>query len=208
MNSLVFEGRSKPLDLIVGIGNPGDAYADTRHNAGIWFLEKMARRHGGIFKYDKKFHGRIASIAIGDRKVRLLVPNTYMNESGKSVNAMVKFFNILPEAILVAHDEIDLPTGKVRLKQSGGLAGHNGLRDISRLMGNSLTFNRLRIGVGHPGNQTSVTSHVLSKVSSSDREMINTCIDEALRVLPIAVSGDWQGAMQVLHNAQQPYQRG
>ena len=201
-------GHSKPLDLIVGIGNPGAAYADTRHNAGVWFVEEVALRYGGLFKSEKKFHGRVASIGIADREVRLLIPDTYMNESGKSVNSLVNFFNIVPEAILVAHDEIDLPTGKVRFKQSGGLAGHNGLRDISRFMSNSLSFNRLRIGVGRPDNLAGVTGYVLSKVSSSERDMINICIDEALNVLPLAISGDWQNAMQALHNLEQPYQRG
>ena len=202
----MFSDKARPLDLIVGIGNPGAAYANTRHNAGVWFLEEVARRYGGILKLEKKFHGRVASVGIADREVRLLVPGTYMNESGKSVNSLSNFLKIVPEAILVAHDEIDLPTGKIRFKQSGGLAGHNGLRDISRLMSNSLTFNRLRIGVGRPENQVGVTGHVLSKISHSERDMIDLCIDEALKVLPLAISGEWQRAMHVLHKFEQPYQ--
>ena len=201
-------GHSTPLDLIVGIGNPGKDYTDTRHNAGVWFVDELAERHGGSFKAEKKFHGRVASVVIAGREIRLLVPDTYMNESGKSVSALVKFYKIVPEAILVAHDEIDFPAGKIRFKQSGGLAGHNGLRDISRLMGGTVAFNRLRIGISHPGHQAGVTGHVLSKVSQLDREMIETCIDEALRALPLAMSGDWQSAVQALHNAKQPYQRG
>ena len=201
-------GHSTPLDLIVGIGNPGKEYASTRHNAGVWFVDELAERHGGSFKTEKKFHGRVASVSIADREIRLLVPDTYMNESGKSVSALANFFKIGPEAILVAHDEIDFPTGKVRFRQSGGLAGHNGLRDISRRMGGTVAFNRLRVGVGHPGRQAGVTGHVLGKVSQLDREMIETCIDEALRALPLAISGEWQGAMQALHNVEQPYQRG
>ena len=200
--------HSTPLELIVGIGNPGNDYADTRHNAGVWFVDELAQRRGGSFKTEKKFHGRVASIAIAQRKVKLLIPDTYMNESGKSVRALVNFFKILPEAILIAHDEIDLPAGKVRFKQNGGLAGHNGLQDISRLMGGSVSFNRLRIGIGHPGQQAGVTGHVLGKISRSDREMINKCFDEVLYALPLAISGDWQGAMQALHNVEQPYQRG
>ena len=201
-------GHSIPLDLIVGLGNPGKDYADTRHNAGVWFVDALAERVGGSFKAEKKFYGRLAQVTVAGREVRLLLPDTYMNESGKSVSALVNFFKIAPEAILVAHDEIDFPTGKIRFKQSGGLAGHNGLRDISRLMSGSVAFNRLRIGVGHPGSQAGVTGHVLGKVSRQDREMVDRCIDEALLALPLAVAGDWQGAMQHLHNAEQPFQRG
>ena len=205
---VVSRAHSTPLELIVGIGNPGNEYADTRHNAGVWFVDELAHRRGGSFKAEKKFYGRVTSLTIDDREVRLLVPDTYMNESGKSVSALVKFFKILPEAILVAHDEIDFPAGKVRFKQSGGLAGHNGLRDISRLMGGTVAFNRLRIGIGHPGQQLGVTSHVLGKISKSDRAKISNCFDEVLHTLPLAISGDWQGAMQALHNVEQPYQRG
>ena len=199
-------GHSTPLDLIIGIGNPGKDYADTRHNAGVWLVDLLAAREGVTFKSEKKFHGRIATVSISGREVRLLVPDTYMNESGKSVAALVNFFKIAPEAILVAHDEIDFETGKVRFKQSGGLAGHNGLRSISKSLAGTTDFNRLRIGVGHPGEKSGVTGHVLGKVSKRDRGMIDVCIDESLRALPAAVSGDWQRAMQLLHNIRQPYQ--
>lgn len=199
-------GHSTPLDLIVGIGNPGKDYADTRHNAGVWFVDLLASQHGASFKSEKKFHGRVASVSIAGREVRLLVPDTYMNESGKSVGALANFYKIAPQAILVAHDEIDFETGKVRFRQAGGLAGHNGLRSISKSLAGTTGFNRLRIGVGHPGEKSGVTGHVLGKVSKTDRQMIDTCIDESLRALPWAVTGDWQGAMQTLHNVKQPFQ--
>lgn len=195
----------RPLELIVGIGNPGKDYADTRHNAGVWFVDTLASRIGSTFKLEKKFHGRTALAFIAGREVRLLVPDTYMNQSGKSVGALAHFFKIEPEAIMIAHDEIDFPSGKIRFKQGGGLAGHNGLRDISARLGGSKDFNRLRIGVGHPGHQEGVTNHVLGKVSKVDRQMIETCIDEAIFALPAAVNGDWQAAMQQLHNVPQPF---
>jgi peptidyl-tRNA hydrolase, PTH1 family len=199
-------GNSAPLDLIVGIGNPGNDYAETRHNVGVWFVDALASWHGASFKTEKKFQGRVATIVLADREVRLLVPDTYMNHSGRSVGALVNFYKIPVDALMIAHDEIDFPVGKVRFKQGGGLAGHNGLRDISSSLGGNKDFNRLRIGVGHPGHQDGVTGHVLGKVSKHDRSTINACIDEALRAMPLAVGGDWQGAMQQLHNAPQPFQ--
>ena len=168
-------------------------------------MERLAECLGAVFKQEKKFFGRVALIRLDGRDVRLLVPDTYMNESGKSVGALVNFYKLVPESILVAHDEIDFPTGKVRFKNGGGLAGHNGLRDISRSLAGTTEFNRLRIGVGHPGDKSGVTSHVLGSVSANDRQMIDTCIELALSALPIAASGDWQGAMHRLHNERQPF---
>jgi len=191
----------------VGIGNPGKDYADTRHNAGVWLVDELALRYGVSFKAEKKFHGRVATVTLSGREVRLLVPDTYMNQSGKSVAALANFYKIAPQAMLVAHDEIDFPVGKIRFKQGGGLAGHNGLKDISACLAGTKDFNRLRIGVGHPGHQAGVTSHVLGRVSKADRTMIDTCIDEAVRALPDAVSGEWQAAMQRLHNAAQPFEQ-
>lgn len=194
-------------ELVVGIGNPGNEYADTRHNAGVWFIQALIERWGGELKAEKKFFGKTCTTDIDGSTVRLLVPDTYMNESGKSVAALANFFKIEAAAILVAHDEIDFPTGKVRFKQGGGLAGHNGLRDISKRMAGTTDFNRVRLGVGHPGDQTGVTGHVLGKTSQQDRTMIDECIDEALRALPSGLKGDWQTAMQRLHNVEQPFQR-
>ncbi len=189
-----------PLSLIVGIGNPGAQYADTRHNAGIWFVEQFAHELGVSFREDKKFFGSIANANYEGRDLKLLIPSTYMNESGKSVGAIAGYFRIQPEHILIAHDELDLSIGVIRFKQGGGLAGHNGLRDITRCLGNSQDFSRLRIGVGHPGTKDNVTGHVLGKASAGDQETIGQCIDEALRCMPLAVTGEWEKAMNRLHN--------
>ena len=193
---------NSPLDLIVGIGNPGADYANTRHNAGVWFVETLARQEGVTFKSEKKFFGKLGSVHLAGRDVRLLLPGTYMNESGKSVAALVNFYKIPLENILISHDEIDFPIGKVRFKQDGGLAGHNGLRDISRSLGGAQSFNRLRIGVGHPGDKSAVTGHVLSRITGEDRNTIEQCISESLSALPLAVAGEWQLAMQQLHNVE------
>ncbi len=190
---------SAPLSLIVGIGNPGSQYAETRHNVGVWFVQRLADRFGGVFREEKKFFGATCSINVADQEVRLLVPSTFMNESGKSVGALVNFYRIPHQRMLVAHDELDLATGVIRIKQGGGLAGHNGLRDISRCLAGSQEYNRLRIGVGHPGMKDAVTGHVLGKASSEDRRIIDACIDEAINVLPLVVEGAWQRAMNELH---------
>lgn len=199
---------AEPLDLIVGIGNPGADYANTRHNAGVWFVERLAAKYSAHFKPEKKFFGRVALASIEGRDIRLLIPNTYMNESGKSVAALVNFYKLSPLSLLIAHDEIDFPSGKVRFKQGGGMAGHNGLKDISSRLAGTTDFNRLRLGVGHPGERNDVTGHVLGKVSKKDRDMIDTCIDESISALSLAIQGDWQAAMQRLHNVPQPYAQG
>lgn len=191
---------NQPLELIVGIGNPGADYANTRHNAGVWFVEKLAEKCGVQFKAEKKFFGRTALISPFGHDIRLLIPDTYMNQSGKSVAPLVNFFRIAPDQMLIAHDEIDFPSGKVRLKQGGGLAGHNGLRDISRCLSGTTDFARLRLGVGRPEETRDVTGHVLGKVTSADRDLIDGCILAALEALPHALKGDWQAAMQQLHN--------
>ena len=200
MPSSTQTGSPLPLNLITGIGNPGAEYANTRHNAGVWFVERLAEKFGAPFKSEKKFFGRTSLININGVEIRLLIPDTYMNESGKSVGALANFFKIEPPGILVAHDEIDFPSGRIRFKQEGGLAGHNGLRDISSRLAGATDFNRLRIGVGHPRDRGAVTSHVLGKVSRADRELIDNCIDDAIAAIPRAVTGDWQLAMQQLHN--------
>jgi len=186
--------------MIAGIGNPGAEYANTRHNAGVWFVERLAEKFGASFKPERKFFGRTTLINVNGIEVRLLVPNTYMNESGKSVGALASFFKIAPPEMLIAHDEIDFPSGKIRFKQEGGLAGHNGLRDISSRLAGAKDFNRLRIGVGHPGDRSGVTGHVLGKVSRNDRELIDNCIEDAIATMTGAVTGNWQLAMQQLHN--------
>lgn len=188
------------LKLVIGIGNPGDQYASTRHNAGIWFVERLAQQLGGVFKEEKKFFARIANVNYEGQDLRLLIPTTYMNESGKSVGAFANFFKISPNQILIAHDELDFAIGTIRFKQGGGLAGHNGLRDISRSLGGSKDFNRLRVGVGHPGSKEQVTGHVLGRATAKDKDMIGQCIDEALACMPLALQGEWDQAMNRLHN--------
>jgi PTH1 family peptidyl-tRNA hydrolase len=200
MSGLIQTGPPLPLKLIAGLGNPGAEYANTRHNAGIWFVERLAEKFGTSLKPEKKFFGRTSLVDVNGVWVRLLVPDTYMNESGKSVGAMANFFKIEPAGILIAHDEIDFPPGKIRFKQEGGMAGHNGLRDISSRLAGATDFNRLRIGVGHPGDRGGVTGHVLGKVTRDDRELIGNCIGDAIAAIPCAVTGNWQLAMQQLHN--------
>ena len=189
---------SARIDMIVGLGNPGSEYADTRHNAGFWFVDEIVRKFGGNFKSEKKFHGEVARSTIDGQQVWLLKPDTYMNLSGQSVLALMQFYKIDLQSILVVHDDLDLPTGEARLKSGGGHGGHNGLRDIiSRCGGNG--FQRLRLGIGHPGHKDKVTGHVLKKASNDDRVAIENAIDNALQVLPQCVNGDLQKAMQALH---------
>ena len=187
------------IKLIVGIGNPGEQYARTRHNVGVWFVSRFADQLGVTFKDEKKFFGRTAVTQYESREVRLLLPNTFMNESGKAVGALAHFFKISPRQILIAHDELDLPTGVIRFKQGGGLAGHNGLRDITSCLGGNQDFYRLRIGVGHPGQKSEVTGHVLGKVSKEDETVFFRCIDEAFNYLPLLVNGEFDKAMNGLN---------
>ncbi len=189
---------SARVELIVGLGNPGTEYENTRHNAGFWFVDALARQHHIFFKSEKKFHGEIAKFSYAGHDVWLLKPGTFMNLSGQAVQALARFYKIANESILVAHDDLDLPPGAARLKQGGGHGGHNGLRDIiGKLGGNG--FQRLRLGIGHPGDKGKVTGHVLKKTSSEDRIAIENAIDAALRVLPTILDGDLQKAMNALH---------
>ena len=174
---------SARVKLIAGLGNPGPEYEDTPHNAGFWFVDEVARHYHAVFKSEKKFHGEVAKFTLGGQDVWLLKPDTYMNLSGQAVQALANFFKIGKENILVAHDDLDLPPGTARLKQGGGHGGHNGLRDIISKMGGN-GFQRLRIGIGHPGDKNRVTSHVLKKAAKDDRIAIDNGIDAALRVLP------------------------
>lgn len=186
------------VQMIVGLGNPGREYEDTRHNAGFWFLDTVARKYGADFKPDKKFFGDAGRCRIGGDEVWLLKPMTWMNLSGQAVQALARFYKIELENILVVHDELDLPAGTVRLKQGGGHGGHNGLRDIISKMGGN-NFYRARIGIGHPGDKSRVTGHVLNKVTTDDRIDIERAIDALLVVLPMVVEGEQQKAMNHLH---------
>ena len=185
--------------LIVGLGNPGTEYEATRHNAGFWFVDELARISGGTFKADSKFHGEVAKITLQGEAVWLLKPTTYMNRSGQAVSALAKYYKIAPEQILVAHDELDFDPGVVKLKREGGHGGHNGLRDIISALGNKKNFWRLRIGIGHPGNAKDVSDYVLVRPSKSDREAIERAIDDAVRALPAMIEGDPEKAMRELH---------
>lgn len=190
---------SSPISLIVGLGNPGQQYENTRHNAGVWFIDQLARQFSAPLAFDKKFHGDISRASIAGQDVRLLFPTTYMNKSGLSVAAVCHFFKIAPENVLVAHDELDLAPGTIRLKTGGGHGGHNGLRDIIQSLGNNKNFQRLRIGVGHPGDSKQVTGHVLSKAPSKEQSYIEEAISEAVRDIEAIVSGDSQKVMNQLH---------
>ncbi len=185
------------VKLIVGLGNPGSKYEETRHNAGFLLLDEIARAYGASFTPDKKFQGETARVTIAGKDVRLLKPTTFMNLSGESVQPMSSFYRIEIENVLVAHDELDLLPGTVRLKRSGGHGGHNGLRDIIKHLGRD--FIRVRLGIGHPGNAKQVSSFVLKRAPSSEQALLQQSIDDVVRELPQIVSGDLEKVMQVLH---------
>lgn len=184
--------------LLVGLGNPGARYAQTRHNAGFWFLDAAAHGLNLDFRFEKRFHGQVAEGEWNGGKLRLLAPGTYMNRSGQAVAALAGFFKIPVERILVAHDEIDLPPGSVRLKTGGGHGGHNGLRDIVARTG-SPDFARLRIGVGHPGLSDDVVGYVLERPGKAEQADIEAAIASACEALPMILDGDLGRAMQALH---------
>lgn len=188
------------VQLIVGLGNPGPEYDQTRHNAGALFVDRLADREGVRLALDKKYFGLTGKFTHQGRDVRLLIPTTFMNRSGQAVAALARFFRIEPEAILVAHDELDMPPGVAKLKQGGGHGGHNGLRDIIAQLGNQNSFHRLRLGIGHPGHSSQVTGYVLGRAPRSEQELLDTSIDFALGVLPEMLAGDWIKAMHKLHS--------
>lgn len=167
------------IKLIVGLGNPGDKYADTRHNAGEWLIARLARRFNVTLNAENKFFGNVGKTLMNGKEIRFLVPTTFMNLSGKAVGTLANFYRIKPEEILVLHDELDLPPGSVKLKLGGGHGGHNGLKDIVAALGNNNNFYRLRIGIGHPGHRDLVAGYVLNKPSLSEREALEKALDEA-----------------------------
>lgn len=187
------------IQLIVGLGNPGRDYAETRHNAGVWFIETLAQQQRCSLQTENKFLGFTGRINLAGQDIKLLIPTTFMNLSGQAVAALATFFKIPLEAILVAHDELDIPVGEARFKQGGGPGGHNGLRDIINKFGNQTNFHRLRIGIGHPGSADKVTGYVLNKPQHDERISIDVTLDAALKALPLAVSGQWSRAMNQLH---------
>lgn len=186
-----------PIQLIVGLANPGKEYANTRHNAGAWLVEDIAEKNHASLRLDAKFHGLHNTVKIDQHSTHLLIPTTYMNLSGQSVRACMNYNKIPADAILIAHDEIDLPVGVIKLKFDGGDGGHNGLKDIIRHL-NTRQFFRLRIGVGRPQHKDTA-DYVLDAPSKADRDKINLALDQVQEVLPLILAGDIAKAMQQLH---------
>lgn len=189
------------MKLIIGLGNPGDKYERTRHNAGFWLLERFAAQTGTAMRKDAKFQALVGRHSPSG--AWLLMPQTFMNASGRPVQMIASFFKIDPAEILVVHDELDFAPGVVKMKRGGGIAGHNGLRDISARLG-SHDYWRMRIGVGHPGDRAAVIDYVLNKPSADDKALIDGAIERALEVLPAIVGGDTQSAMLKLHTPDKP----
>ncbi|MDP4301344.1 aminoacyl-tRNA hydrolase [Leptothrix discophora] len=190
------------IRLFVGLGNPGPEYEATRHNAGFWWIDALARRWNCHLQPDRAYHGLVARTMVGGQSVWLLQPMTYMNLSGKSVAALARFFKVEPGEILVVHDELDLLPGQMKLKQGGGAAGHNGLKDIQAQLGSADTW-RLRLGIGHPGVRSEVAAFVLRKPPAAEREAIEGCIAKSLDHAELMQRGEWVAAQQKLH-AQPP----
>jgi PTH1 family peptidyl-tRNA hydrolase len=186
------------IRLIVGLGNPGPEYEHTRHNAGFWWLDAAARQLGASLSFDRNYRGLLARLVLPDGAVCLLQPMTFMNLSGKSVGPLAHFFKIAPAEILVVHDELDLAPGQMKIKQGGGAAGHNGLKDILAQLG-SPDFWRLRIGIGHPGDRSEVANWVLRRPPLEDRLAIDKCIADSVETLPLLLAGAMDRAMMKIH---------
>jgi PTH1 family peptidyl-tRNA hydrolase len=186
------------IRLFVGLGNPGPEYEDTRHNAGFWFIDDLARRLGVMLQPDRAYHGLVARANTPQGPVWLLQPQTYMNLSGKSVSALARFFKVAPEEVLVVHDELDLLPGQVKLKKGGGHGGHNGLRDIHAQLGTP-DYWRLRLGIGHPGVKHEVANFVLRKPPQAEREAIFKCIAQSLDAVDAMLAGDMNKAVTIVH---------
>lgn len=188
------------IKLIVGLANPGEKYQQTRHNAGAWYVDELARVCGASLVADSKYYGLTARVTLYGKDVRLLIPTTFMNLSGKSVGALANFFRIEPEEILVAHDELDMPPGVAKFKLGGGHGGHNGLKDIIANLSNNKGFYRLRIGIGHPGDKSLVSNYVLGKAPQTEQGLIEDVIDEAVRATELLFKEDMSKAMHRLHS--------
>lgn len=186
------------IKLIIGLRNPGSAYEHTRHNAGAWLVTSLAQRHNASFKTEKRMQGELAELVINQNSCKLMLPLTFMNLSGQPTRAISQFYRILPEEVMVVHDELDLSVGRIKLKTGGGHGGHNGLRDITAQLG-SPDFHRLRIGIGHPGHKDLVHPYVLNKPSIHDKQQIYDAIDRGIAVMPLVLSGDIARAMNQLN---------
>jgi PTH1 family peptidyl-tRNA hydrolase len=188
--------------LIFGLGNPGTRYEETRHNAGFWFLDQLAETAGVTFRVQSRLLAETARASLNGRDCILAKPTTFMNHSGQSVRAVMDYYKAGADQLLVAYDELDLPTGVARLKQGGGHGGHNGLRDIFRHTVDH-DFSRLRIGIGHPGDREAVTGYVLSRATAAQDRLMRDSISEALDVMPLVLDGEMAGAMKKLHTVKE-----
>jgi peptidyl-tRNA hydrolase, PTH1 family len=193
-----------PLKLVVGLGNPGAEYARTRHNAGFWLVDELARRASGTFRSDSRHGGDLAKVRIADTELWLLKPMTFMNRSGGPVQSVANFYKIPVNSILVAYDDLDFPPGIIKLKQGGGAAGHNGIRDIAPQVGEN--FWRLRIGIGHPGDRSAVLNYVLGRPSPEDARLIDEAIAAGSDIIPMLISDGGQKATHKLHTRNGPTQ--
>lgn len=184
---------------LIGLGNPGPDYARTRHNAGFWLADRFVERHGGAFRAESKFFGALARVRVGGTDVLILKPATYMNRSGQAVSALAQFYKLTPDELLVAHDELDLPVGTVRLKRGGGHGGHNGLRDIHKPLGDA--YRRVRIGVGHPGERHLVMPYLTEqRPPKLEEQAILESIDRAVEAIDLWLGSGWDKAVQALHS--------
>lgn len=190
------------IKLIVGLGNPSEQYMFTRHNAGFWFVQHIAHHFNIELSPDKKFHGVTGRGQVHGHDVRLLLPLTFMNKSGQSVVPMVNYYNIANDELLIAHDELDIDAGSIKLKTAGGHGGHNGLRDITPHIGND--FHRLRVGIGHPGHKSRVTGHVLSKPGADEQIAIESALSAAFAALPLLLDGDIEKARSQINSFKLP----
>ena len=191
------------IKLFVGLGNPGADYEQTRHNAGFWWIDALSRELKASLAFDKSYYGQVARTVVNGQTVWLLTPQTFMNLSGKPVAPLARFFKILPEEVVVVHDELDIVPGQAKLKFGGSHAGHNGLRDIHAQLG-SADYWRLRIGIGHPGSAAEVVNWVLKKPSPIDRLAIEECMERSLKALPALLAGDMQKATMQIHTSAPP----
>ncbi|MDR2220767.1 MAG: aminoacyl-tRNA hydrolase [Methylobacillus sp.] len=186
------------IRLFASLGNPGAQYEATRHNAGFWWMDEVARAHGVRLAAEPKFFGLAGRIKSGEHEAWLLQPTTFMNASGRSVAALARFYKIAPEEILVIHDELDLPPGTAKLKKGGGNGGHNGLKDISAQLGTQ-NYWRLRLGIGHPGDRHAVVNFVLHEPSRDEAILIQDSIDQSIPLFPLLLAGEMEAAMLKLH---------
>jgi PTH1 family peptidyl-tRNA hydrolase len=193
---------AQPLKLIVGLGNPGSEYARTRHNAGFWLLDELARKFGATFRNESRYHAEVARVRIGSDELWLLKPMSFMNNSGGPVQSLAGFYKIPVESMLVAYDELDFPPGVVRLKHGGGAGGHNGMRDIIAQMGDA--FWRLRIGIGHPGHKSQVLNYVLGRPQPQDERLILDAVQAAIDTIPVMLTEGSAKAMNRLHTQISP----